>query len=544
MDSLPMLAKLLRKTLVGSSLLLVSGTALADEATSRGGADLTELERLKVRNPQIVEWILEGEAALAAEHPAIALESFRKANAQAPDSALILRRQCQTLVELGQRSEALTACRKAVTAGRHGPAQAMRNMVAALMLETPTPDELAMALMYANQSTQSAIDQPWGYAARCDIAYRIGDPTMLNECQRELERLAPNHYETVRARRMSVTGLSFGAWLGWGLTAAAVVFALVRRFVPRAVSRRARIKEASLIASIVVVSIATSARAEDKLLPGPGGAADVKQDVTKGLSKWPVNMNDPASSVPTHEQRDANPLEYGYHIMDLAALGTEASKRGDFAAAARFYEATIKADPETAVGYRMACDANEKAGNKERALALCRSALGSQGVRVSDYLRYSELLFREPGEPSKERRDELNDIVKHLNADPKTVGPAAEVECELATRTGDYARLEHCAEVLEKAAPNDGKSISFRWADAMHRGDIERAQRLVALAKKTNMEREAAATMERATQAELRPLNRLRRNWVLLLVGSIGAAGVGLVLVGESKRRAKLTPAA
>ncbi|MEI9953433.1 MAG: hypothetical protein WDO74_31755 [Pseudomonadota bacterium] len=33
-----------------------------------------------------------------------------------------------------------------------------------------------------------------------------------------------------------------------------------------------------------------------------------------GLCQWPVNDADPKKSLPTAEQRDRNPLEFGYHI--------------------------------------------------------------------------------------------------------------------------------------------------------------------------------------------------------------------------------------
>jgi hypothetical protein len=292
-------------------------------------------------------------------------------------------------------------------------------------------------------------------------------------------------------------------------------------------------RPASFIAAIFLTALASPARAAESSLPAA-------RDVSKGLSKWPVNLEDPVSSVPTPTQRDENPLEYGYHIMDLAALGAAANKRGDYPAAARFYEATVKADPETAVGYRMACDANDKSGNEQRARSLCRGALGVQGVRLSDYLRYSELVFRQTGELSAQQREDLVDIVKHLNADPKTVGAAAEVECELATRIGDSAGLEHCTKVLEKAAPNDAKGLSFRWAQAMRAGDLDHAQRLLVAAQKTPIRPEALATMQRAMQAEMRPLNRLRRNWLLLVMASLGLAGLGFVAISGKTRRRRL----
>ena len=408
----------------------------------------------------------------------------------------------------------------------------MRASVSALMsAQTPTEDDLGLALFYVDQATSTASNLTAGYAANCDIAYRLGDYTRLTACQRDLARIAPNHYETERAARMHVGQMSLLAKVTWGLLAMFSLFTLGHFLAAtrRNASRRGTLNRVTRMTVLLGVLLLPSLSRADDQAPVP--------PEYHGLSKWPVNRADPLSSVPTAEQRDGNPLEYGYHIMDLVDLAGMAVKKGDFAAAAKLYEASVKADPTAAVGYRNACLYIEKSGNIERALPFCRGALGVQGVLASDYVRYADLVFSAPTAITKEQIEDLQGITEHLKKEGNAVA-AAQVECDLATRTDDFKRLDNCVQVLTKLAPKDAKTLSFAWASAMHKGDLSEAQRLVAEAKNSAMKPEGIQTMEQATSAELRLPRRVARHWPFL-ASVCAAIAVWLGLTMASKRRAR-----
>jgi len=500
----------------------------------RSAIDNLELDRYEREKPEVAALIVKGEEALYHGEFKAALASFDAATQLVPVSQLVSRRRCQTLDLLGERQAALDACAESIKLTRFGPSLAMRASVSALMsAQTPTEDDLALALFYVDQATSTAANLTAGYAANCDIAYRLGDYTRLTSCQRDLARIAPGHYETERAARMQVGQMPLLAKVTWGLLAMFSLFTLGHFLTSlrRNASLRSGLNRVTRLTVLLCLLLAPAlARAEDE----PPVPAEYH-----GLSKWPVNRADPLSSVPTAEERDGNPLEYGYHIMDLVDLAGMAVKKSDFAAAAKFYEASVKADPTTAVGYRNACLYIEKSGDIERALPFCRGALGAQGALVSDYVRYADLVFSAPTPTTKEQIEDLQGIIEHLKQEGRAVA-AAQVECDLATRTDDFKRLNRCSQVLSKEAPKDAKTLSFAWANAMHKGDLGEAQRLVAEAKKSAMKPEGILTMERATAAELRLPRRVARNWPLLLGTACGAIAVWIALSMASKRRARV----
>jgi hypothetical protein len=63
-----------------------------------------------------------------------------------------------------------------------------------------TIEDLANASRSAQAAREHAPSLPFGAAADCDIARRLGDERMLRTCTDQLTALAPDHYETRRAR--------------------------------------------------------------------------------------------------------------------------------------------------------------------------------------------------------------------------------------------------------------------------------------------------------------------------------------------------------
>jgi tetratricopeptide (TPR) repeat protein len=487
--------------------------------------------------PDALHLIEQGEAALARGDARGALAQFDQAQKLVASSQIISRRRCQALNLLGEREAALAACQDAIGRTSFGPALGMRAAVAALMSSPkPTVDELAQALYFAQQAIDTSPTLPAGYAANCDIAYRLGDAPRLATCQHELARIAPTHYETARAARLNVSEMPMTAKLLWGSLLALSLFTLVH-FILRTGGGggwRAGARQASRVTlALLLCCLPALARAEGSE-PKPFKIPDSYH----GFSKWPVNVADPSSSVPTPQQRDGDPVQYGYFIMDLADLAGMAIKQKDYAAAGRLYEAAVKADPDSAVGYRKACQYIDQGGDAARALNFCRRALGAPGVMVTDYVRYADMLLAQPAPLTAEQVDDLKGIVDHLRQSD-AAAPAANVECDLAMRTDDYKRLAGCVKVLQTLQPNDPKTISFAWSLAVHNGNLSEAQRLVAEAKKTAMKPEGIQSMEQATALESSLPRRFARNWVTWLGGSLAALGVALALLVASKRRSR-----
>lgn len=506
----------------------------------RAAPDVRDLERALVLAPDAVNSLLDGERALARGELTKSVELFHKAAQRLPKAALFARRECQALTRLGKRAEALGACGQAIA--DYSSAMDLRAAVGALMSAPPDLDELAQALLFAEQAERAMPQEPFGYAAECDIAYRTGDATMLADCQRQMRSVAPLGYEAARLEQAPAHAVPLWIRALWGVIAASVLFTLGHALWR---VKRGAVRRAALAAGLVALGAfwPSSARASegDGLSSDPDDGKGLVPDQPAkagGLSQWKVNPSDPASSVPTTEQRDSNPVEYGYHVMDLADLALAATKRGDFAAAASFYAATVKAVPDAAVGYRHACESYEKANNFPKAIEYCRGALGVQGVHASDYLKLAGLLLsKEPLEPKS--REDLDAMIEHLSSDPQTAGVGAEVECSLAVRLDDAKRLERCTAVLAKAAPTDPKTISYQWELALMQGDVDRAEHLIGLAKTTDMKPDGIRTMERVTSARGGVLHRLRRYWLFLVIGVVGAGVAGLVI---ARRGRSITP--
>src|SRR5258706_8177355 len=113
----------------------------------------------------------------------------------------------------------------------------LRAMVGAIVSAPPTPTELANAFGLAKRARDVMPLEPFGYAAQCDIARRLGDPDMLSQCLEELRRVAPDHYETRRVE--AIAAATRHPWrfaFGWAAVGAVFIGTLVHavwRSLPR-----------------------------------------------------------------------------------------------------------------------------------------------------------------------------------------------------------------------------------------------------------------------------------------------------------------------
>lgn len=141
---------------------------------------------------------------------------------------------------------------------RAGTAEDRRNEVASLLGagRRATLDDLAAAATLADAAILEAPDEPWGYLARCDIARRLGNADAFRACQRDLERVAPRHPETLRLLEASVASASGWVWLARIALVGAVLGTLahaVARGRRHLRQRRASVAR-PLVTSLVVVA--------------------------------------------------------------------------------------------------------------------------------------------------------------------------------------------------------------------------------------------------------------------------------------------------
>lgn len=481
-----------------SLLLLVPRSLAAAVEWERNGFDSDDLATLQRREPAFASALLRGESELRAGAVATAAETFKSLAQQAPESALTLRRYCQALTELNDRRAAIAACEAAINQRQSAPT--FRALVGALMSAPPTPEDLTFATQLANAAQRRQDDQPWGLAAQANIAERMGDEKMLQTSVVELERIAPGHYETLRARQaLNGFQLPNWAWAGWAGLGTTLLGSLLHAAVTPITRRRAKRRLLSVAASLALIG-ATELVSHPALAADAAPAAPALDDGS--LSKWPVNDADPKKSLPTPAQRDANPLEFGYHMMDLADKADRAKAKGDFRSVGQYYEAMSIAVPDRAIGYRKSCEAYERAGDPVKALEMCRGALGAQGLEIADYLHFSQLLLAKPGTLETSELEDLTQISSHLKAEAGGMAAGLLVQCNLAQRLDDVSRLEECAAAVAKETPNDPKLPIYQWGVAMKREDYGQARQILASARKSAVATPGIDVMARMTQEQ------------------------------------------
>jgi hypothetical protein len=143
-------------------------------------------------------------------------------------------------------------------------------------------------------------------------------------------------------------------------------------------------------------------------------------------TRWPVNDDNPIASMPSPEERDKDPLEAGYFLQDLIARAEGAYKDEQWARSVKFYEAVATMVPERAIGFSRLCASYGQLGKYPIAAANCGKALGMEGVRAVDYLRFARYSLEKP-ELSARDADDVDAALTHLrgNFNRYTTPPAA-----------------------------------------------------------------------------------------------------------------------
>ena len=365
-------------------------TLLATTAFARSGSvGGTELEArdLAAASPRAASLVAQAAEAVRVGAPRQAWNLFSEAWGLAPRSAVPARGICRLALALGirtreERAAAGEACGRAVLLA--GTPEDIRNQVAALIDGEPLPSmaDLVAASVAAEGAARTGPEQPWGPAARGDLALRLGDRELLDAALVELRRVAPDHPETRRLAALASPPSSRGVWVGRAMVLLLLVLTVghaARGWLGR---RRRSIWRATRLAGLLLL-LARTAAAQ------PASPA--------------IDDAHPERSVPTPAQQMADPLKFGDLITELGLRADAATARHDHAAAARYYLALAKAVPDRSYAFTKLCEQLEASGRRAEAIAACGAAVSRRGATALDVTRYRELRAVPPNE-SRVRR--------------------------------------------------------------------------------------------------------------------------------------------
>ena len=462
-----------------ATLLASLAPASSNPVTETGSG--SEERELVAALPEAATLVAEADAAARAGHPEEAWGLFGRAWSLVPRSPVPPRGICRLALTLGmqtieQRAAAQAACTNALMLG--GTPEDMRNRAAAWVGGTvlPSMDDLVSASFAADGAARTGPGQPWGARARGDLALRLGDREMLDSAVSELRRVAPDHEQTRQLIALSAARASLWIWagrlaLGLALLCTAA-HALLRRWTRRGVGG------VSLVASTIMVLILLSA--------SPAAASQ-------------IDDTHPEASVPTPAQQLANPLAFADFLTDLGARAEAATARGDHAAATRYFAALAKAVPGRRYAFAKLCDSLEASGQREPAIAACRTALTRQGTTAGDYTHFVKLLLAKEAPLTTDERRQADAVIGALEKEPRAELIATRVRCNVAVHEHDQPALEACTAKLAAAAPNDSSTIGFEWALALEKHDQGAAERLAGQASAAGLDRNVIARLQTAT---------------------------------------------
>jgi tetratricopeptide (TPR) repeat protein len=495
-------------------VLAISRTAGAVE---RDRSDDAEIARMRARVPHAATLLEKGEALAAAGALEEADALFRQGETEDSTDSLLWRRDCEALTALGRRKEAVDACTRAMENRRSNGSG--RALVRALVggPTAPMPNDLVQALVLKSVERQKDPSQLLtALAMACDIAESLGDQAMLQDCAGKLTQIAPNGPETRRALNLLQSACPLWRFIGgWLAIVALTLVTAVRALAPIA----RRLRRGAVVATLGLGVLAAPRIAHSQSRPG-------MQQAREQLSSWDIDDDHPEKNIPSEAERNQKPLDFGYWIQDIVQKAERASKRGDHAAAARFYEALSLAVPDRSIGFTKTCDEYEALGDLEKARSACGDALLRDGVTVQDYTHFVHLVLIARLEEKDLKA--LANVIAHMRQDPNGLAAADDLECEVGLRTSNVAQLKECTPGLAARAPNDPRTISYQWALAVAQNKFGDADKFLTLAKSAGVTPHDLERMSKLAAAHER-WHRIQVALVILgvvlMLGAIGAAG-------------------
>ena len=219
--------------------------------------------------------------------------------------------------------------------------------------------------------------------------------------------------------------------------------------------------------------------------PKPSVSARPQDEWTYyGLSRWHIDKRDPERSIPSPEQRDDDPLQFGYFLMDASDLAEAALKRGDHAEAIRYFKTLAKAVPDQAVSFRKICASYQALGDWQNTVAYCKQVLYKEAALNTDFGQYAQVLLKMKPNFTTEDGTDLDEVVLHLRNQMPNDTMADEIACDVGVTLRDNRRMKEGTERLAASAPDNTKTITYQWAYALQRGDFAAARRLIERARR------------------------------------------------------------
>jgi tetratricopeptide (TPR) repeat protein len=217
--------------------------------------------------------------------------------------------------------------------------------------------------------------------------------------------------------------------------------------------------------------------------------------------KFKIDDRDPENHLPSKEEMDKNPLEWGYLLMTFDERAQIAIQRNNWEQALKYHRAAAKLVPDRAVSFALVCKDYEMLGKREEALEACGVAVALPGARLDYFVSFVHLVAqREGGVDAGEAKDAL-EAIAHLKANESTKLAAYELQCDLGLKMRDDALLDECSRELLVRAPKAPRPTTFAWALALQRGDTDLAKKLIDEARQKGASEASLTKMERATTA-------------------------------------------
>ncbi len=256
-------------------------------------------------------------------------------------------------------------------------------------------------------------------------------------------------------------------------------------------------------------------------------------------TKFKINDADPESSIPDDKVKDANPLEFGYMLQDLLVRAEDAKKQKDYQAAIRYYRAIAKGVPDRAKGWGKLCEAYETVHDRDRAIRACKYAIERAGAEAGDFVRYVGLIISKPDDLTADERTELTAVLAHLEQDPAAGVTFRHLQCQVGVKERDAAMLEACTAALEKLAPDDPKTVIFKWSLAVMKGRTDEANKLVDRARDLGVLKDAVERMQNVTTPGG------RRHWATwAVVGACAGLALASAILWFTRKTRRLARAA
>ena len=423
-----------------------------------------------------------------------------------------LLRRCQALTEQGGRSEALAAC-DALLHSVIPDAADLQAKVAALMLGTgrPSDGDLRMAKVLLDKVDGLDPDSVWSEAARCNVAQRIGDRSLLGACSARLSQLAPgSRLARPYAQAAGGRGRNLFKFGFLGLLLAAALFTLAHRLLGR---------RAALVASAALLLLAW---------PGAAQAQDQPAISTESSAAPAAVDNGPGDTAQGIEQDMQLLQDLSEKVATAEQLITA---KNDWREAANKYVEILTIAPYFVKGWRRLCEAYSHLGQPVEGAHACRQVLESKEGNAWDRAMLVHHLLSGPEGTSQKVRAEAKELANAAVALEPKERWGYDAQCELALVTDDQNALKRCSEQLDRLAPDDRKTVALLFALALREHRAADAEKVIERARAGGIDAPTLARMRQSLDAQRPLVSRLWRSAPLGL--GLGALATVLVLLGR-----------